>query len=68
MSNKSEVSVADKLAQLGELVAWFESDEFTIEEALKKFAEAEKLARGIDNDLTEFKNKITVLKKDFSAE
>jgi exodeoxyribonuclease VII small subunit len=68
MSNKSEINVADRLVQLGELVAWFESDEFTIEKALKKFAEAEKLAKGIDDDLTQFKNKITVLKKDFSAE
>ena len=31
------------MAQLGELVAWFESDEFTLEDAIDKFREAEKL-------------------------
>ena len=68
MSEKSEVKIADKLSKLNELVAWFESDEFSIETALDKFAEAEKLAKDIDNDLAVFKNKITVLKKDFSNE
>lgn len=69
MSDKSDATtIADKLAQLNQLVAWFESDEFSIEEALDKFAEAEKLEKTIDDELTVFKNKITVLKKDFSTE
>lgn len=68
MSNKSEITIAQKLEQLRELVAWFESDEFSIEQALDKFAQAEKLAQTIDEDLSVFKNKITVLKKDFSTE
>lgn len=67
MSKQNE-TISDKLAQLGELVAWFESDEFSLEIALDKFAEAEKLAKDIDGDLSDFKNKITVLKKDFSKE
>jgi exodeoxyribonuclease VII small subunit len=68
MSDKNEITIAEKLEQLRELVAWFESDEFSIEEALDKFAQAEKLAKTIDEDLSVFKNKITVLKKDFSTE
>ena len=68
MSDKSEITIAEKLEQLRELVAWFESDEFSIEQALDKFAHAEKLAQTIDEDLSVFKNKITVLKKDFSTE
>jgi exodeoxyribonuclease VII small subunit len=68
MSDKSEITIAEKLEQLRELVAWFESDEFSIEQALDKFAQAEKLAQTIDEDLSVFKNKITVLKKDFSTE
>ena len=69
MSDKNNAtSIADRLTQLNQLVAWFESDDFTIEEALDKFAEAEKLAKTIDEELSVFKNKITVLKKDFSTE
>ena len=68
MSDKNEITIAQKLEQLRELVAWFESDEFSIEQALDKFAQAEKLAQTIDEDLSVFKNKITVLKKDFSTE
>ena len=68
MSDQNNITIADKLAQLNQLVVWFESDEFSIEEALDKFAEAEKLAKTIDDELTVFKNKITVLKKDFSTE
>jgi exodeoxyribonuclease VII small subunit len=68
MSDKNEITIAEKLEQLRELVAWFEGDEFSIEEALDKFAQAEKLAKTIDEDLSVFKNKITVLKKDFSTE
>jgi len=56
------------MAQLSELVAWFESDEFTIETATAKFAEAEKLAKEIETNLSEFKNEITVLKKKFDQE
>lgn len=66
MSKKSEETIATKLAKLNELVAWFESDEFEIENATQKFKEAEALAKEIERELNEFKNTINVLKKDFS--
>ena len=50
MSQKTK-SVSEKMAELGELVAWFESDEFTIENAMEKFKQAEELAASIENDL-----------------
>ena len=53
------------MAQLGELVAWFESDEFALEDAIKKFREAEELAKSIENDLKNIKNDINVIKKRF---
>ncbi|HEY1085190.1 MAG TPA: hypothetical protein VGE34_00505 [Candidatus Saccharimonadales bacterium] len=68
MSKKNEETIAEKLARLGELVAWFESDEFEIEKAAEKFKNAELLASEIEKELGEFKNTITVLKKDFSRE
>ena len=53
------------MAKLGELVAWFDSDEFQLEIALEKFAEAEALAQEIEEDLTHLKNDIDVVKKKF---
>ena len=41
MSQQTNKSVSEKMAQLGKLVAWFESDEFTLEDAIEKFREAE---------------------------
>jgi len=65
MSDESNVTVAAKIAQLDELVAWFDSEEFTLETALEKFGEAEKLARDIEEDLAALKNDIEVVKARF---
>jgi exodeoxyribonuclease VII small subunit len=65
MSTKSNLSVAEKTAKLNEMVAWFNSDEFVLEQALDKFTEAEKLAQEIETDLTTLKNKIEVVKVRF---
>lgn len=68
MSDKSNETVAKKLAKLGELVAWFESDDFVLEEAVGRFKDAEKLADEIERDLADLKNEITVLKKKFDED
>lgn len=68
MSEKSNETVAKKLAKLSELVAWFESDDFVLEEAVERFKDAEKLAGDIEHDLAELKNEITVLKKKFDED
>ena len=65
MSQQTNKSVSEKMAQLGGLVAWFESDEFALEDAIKKFREAEELAKSIENDLKNIKNDINVIKKRF---
>lgn len=65
MSTKNNTTIADKRAKLAELLAWFESEEFVVEEALAKFEEAEKLAGEIEAELLEYKNNITVLKQRF---
>lgn len=66
MSDKNKASIAEKTIQLNELVAWFDGDEFELEQAIDKFAEAEKLAAEIEADLLAMKNNITVLKKKFN--
>jgi exodeoxyribonuclease VII small subunit len=68
MSRQSNPSISDKISKLDELVAWFEGEDFELEEALDTFAEAEKLAKEIESDLESFKAKLTVLKKDFSKD
>jgi len=62
---KNDTTISDKMAKLGELVAWFDSEEFQLETALERFAEAEALAQEIEEDLTHLKNDIEVVKKKF---
>lgn len=61
-------SVQAKLTELSELVAWFQSASFTLEDALGKFKDAEALAEEIEKDLTKLKNDIQVVKKRFDTE
>jgi len=68
MSEKNSETVANKLARLSELVAWFESDDFVLEDAVAQFKEAQKLAEDIEHDLSGLKNEIVVLKKKFDEE
>ncbi len=65
MSEKSKLSVTDKMAKLNELVAWFDSEGFELEKALDKFTEAKKLADEIEKDLLELKNTISVVSQQF---
>ncbi len=58
-------SLKDKTAKLDELVAWFNGDDFTLEEALDMFKAAEKLAAEIEHDLVELKNEVHIVKEKF---
>lgn len=60
--------IQEKTAELTELVAWFDSDAFVLEQALDKFKEAEKLAQDIEQDLVTLRNDIEVVKKSFDSE
>lgn len=63
--SKANKRLSEKLAELDELVAWFDSDDFTLEEAFAKFQQANELAETIKHDLAELTNEITVLKQKF---
>jgi len=65
MSEKNERSIAEKTAQLDQLIAWFDGDDFDLEKALDKFKEAENLAAEIERDLMKLKNNIEVVKARF---
>ncbi len=65
--SKNDKTIQEKMNQLSELVAWFESDEFALEAAIEKYKTAETLAAEIEKDLSELKNEITVLKTKFDS-
>jgi exodeoxyribonuclease VII small subunit len=67
MSEKNK-TVQQKLTDLSELVAWFQSPDFTLEGAVEKYQTAEALAEEIEKDLTKLKNDITVVKQRFDTE
>ncbi len=58
-------SIQEKMNELEALVAWFESDDFRLEEAMEVYKQAETLADAIKKELDEYKNDIIVLKKKF---
>lgn len=64
MSQKND-SIEEKMAKLRQLVEWFEGEDFSLAEATEKFEQANKMAREIEHDLSEMKNKVTALKESF---
>lgn len=66
MSTQND-SLKEKTAKLDELIGWFDSDQFTIEQALDKFKTAEKLAAEIEHDLMELKNQVHLVKEKFDS-
>jgi len=61
-------SISDKTIELTKMVEWFDSDDFTLEVALDKFKQAEKLAADIEKDLLSLKNEIQIVKQKFDNE
>ncbi len=58
-------SISQKIEQLDENVAWFYGEEFQLDQALTKYDDAIKLAKSIEKDLAELKNKVEVI-EDFT--
>ena len=65
---KNNTTIKEQLQQLDELISWFESDDFTLEEAVEKFNAAERLAEDIRQKLSSLKSDITVLGQKFDTE
>lgn len=64
----AEKSITDKINQLNQQTEWFYSDDFSLDEASKKYKEATELATEIEQDLNNLKNEIEVIERDFSKE
>lgn len=54
-------TISQKLARLDQAVAWFHSDNFSLDQALAKYQVAADLARTIEHDLDELKNQVSVI-------
>jgi exodeoxyribonuclease VII small subunit len=63
---KSNPTIQEKIATLDEFVAWFESDDFELEQASAKLKEAAKLAADIEHDLEGVANDIRQVKQSFA--
>jgi exodeoxyribonuclease VII small subunit len=66
MPKQDNKSITDQLAAFERLVAWFDTDDFSLEEALTKFEQAQKLAHDIESKLASVKNDVKVLKTKFT--
>ena len=66
--SQANKSIQQKTLELTRLVAWFDSDEFTLETALDTYKKAEALAEEIEKDLTALKNDIQIVKQKFDSE
>lgn len=65
---KNEPTLQDQLAELDELLAWFDQPDLDLDQALAKFDHGVKLTEEIKDRLATFENKVTILKKRFDIE
>lgn len=63
----NEKTIEQMMAELNERIAWFQSEEFNLDEAKQRFIEARQLAKDIAAALDGMQHDITVLGEDFSA-
>lgn len=66
--SKEEKTISEKIKELDEATSWFYSDDFKLDEATKKYKDAVELAKEIETDLAELKNKIEIIEQDFTKE
>jgi exodeoxyribonuclease VII small subunit len=59
-------SFNSKMQELEELLDWFESGDVNVEEAIKKYEAAIKLAKELETELQEAKNKVEIIKQNFA--
>ena len=63
----NEKTIEQMMAELNERIAWFQGDDFNLDEAKQQFIEARQLAKEITVALDDMQHDITVLSEDFSA-
>lgn len=58
MNKNNTPSIEERIVALEKTVAWFDSEEFVLEQAIAKYEEAEKLATDIQQEIAQLKNTI----------
>jgi exonuclease VII small subunit len=62
---KSNATIKDKMQELQKMIDWFNSDDFSLEQAKEKFDTAKTLASALEHTLDELKNEVTVVAQSF---
>lgn len=68
MSKIAKNNISQKISQLEADIDWFYGEDFSLDQATEKYQSALKLAKTIEQDLANLKNKIEVLSLDFTKE
>ncbi|MBO7717994.1 exodeoxyribonuclease VII small subunit [Candidatus Saccharibacteria bacterium] len=63
---KEAKTLNQKMKELKEETDWFYSEEFNLDEAVKKYKNAIALANELQKDLSDLQNEVEVLYQDFS--
>ncbi|MDO5474815.1 MAG: exodeoxyribonuclease VII small subunit [Candidatus Saccharibacteria bacterium] len=63
---KENKTLNQKIEELEKSTDWFYSDDFNLDEAVKKYKEATSLAAELEKDLNDLRNEIEILSEDFS--
>ncbi len=64
----NDMTIEQMMAELNERIAWFQGDDFNLDEAKQRFIEARELSKKITATLEDMRHDIEVLSEDCSAE
>ncbi len=64
----NDMTIEQMMAELNERIAWFQGDDFNLNEAKQRFIEARELSKKITATLEDMRHDIEVLSEDFNAE
>ena len=64
----NDMTIEQMMAELNERIAWFQGDDFNLDEAKQRFIEVRELSKKITTTLEDMRHDIEVLSEDFNAE
>lgn len=64
----NDMTIEQMMTELNERIAWFQEDDFNLDEAKQRFIEARELSKKITATLEDMRHDIEVLSEDFNAE
>ena len=64
----NDMTIEQMMTELNERIAWFQGDDFNLDEAKQRFIEVRELSKKITATLEDMRHDIEVLSEDFNAE